>query len=63
VIKRDSEKKLGLTLSSGLYAHRTTSISCNALSLIALDNDQLLFAIEVKISTELREIDFLDREW
>lgn len=27
-----SEKKSGLTLSSGFYAHWTTSVSCNALS-------------------------------
>lgn len=52
VIKRDSEKKSGLTLSSGFYAHWTTSISCNALSLTALDSDRQLFA---KISTELRD--------
>lgn len=53
VIKRDSEKKSGLTVSSRFYAHWTTSISCNALSLIGLDSDQQLFVIEVKISIEL----------
>lgn len=53
VIKRDSEKKSCLTLWREFYAHWTTSISCNALSLTALDNDRQLFANGAKISTEL----------
>lgn len=55
VIKRDSEKKSGLTVSSRFYAHWTTSISCNALSLIGLDSDQQLFANGAKISIELHD--------